>query len=358
MELTIKRNEFYGLLNTVSGVAERHILIQADEKLSISAEGKSLSIMAISTPEIKKEGQVCVDFTKLMNFIKSYSGEDITLKSTKAGWLNVHGDKIKIRLPGVGESNYPLMNFTELESQLILDHNELKNAISMTSYAIGQNKAREGLMGLNMAVSSGKVTFSSGNMFIMARYRIDCESGFEKDILIPERSVKEISKMISEGSTISFSDSNIQIESDSCKFKSSLLGAKFPNLSQVIDSPMPNIAKIDKSALMSYIDMISSVASAEKDPIVKFIFSDNKLNIVSKNLDTGDGDGTIDCEYCGSENSVGINLSYLKKIISAFSQVNDDCVSFHIADGGKPVGITSESLPNCKSVIMPVTVQW
>lgn len=358
MELNIKKSNFYSILNKVSGVAERHILIQAGEKLSISAEGKSLSIMVISNPEIKKEGKVCVELAKLMNFVKSYSGDDITLKSTKAGWLNVHGDKIKIRLPGVGEASYPYMNFTDLENSITIDYNDLKNAISMTSYAIGQNKARKGLTGLNMAIFSRKVIFTAGNGPTASRYKIEHESDFEKDILIPENAVTEMLKIIEDGSKISFSDSKIQVESESCKFRASLLEAKFPNLDQVIDIQSPDTAKVNKSSLMSYIDMINSVASAEKEPIVKFIFSDNKLSIVSQSLDTGEGDGTIDCEYTGPENSIGINLTYLKKTISAYSQVDDECINFHIANAKSPVGITSESLPNCKSIIMPVMIKW
>jgi len=358
MDLTIKRNDFHKMISTVSGVAERHILIEAEEKLNISAVGKSDSVMAISGADVNEKGRLCVDMSKLMNFVKSYSGEDLNLKSTKAGWLNIQGESVKIRLPGVGESEYPLTDFTELKNHITLDHNELKNAISMTMYAIGQNEAREGLMGLNLSVTPEKVVFTAGSGPMASRYRIDHKSDFEKDILIPQRTVSEIIKVIENGSKISFSDSNIQVESESCKYKSSLLGATFPNLNSFIDTPSQDTAKINKSDLMSYIDMINSVASAETFPVVKFVFSNGKLEIISQNLDTGQGDGNLDCEYDGPEKSIGVNLNYLKKSISVHNHVEDEEIIFHIAGVREPIGITSESLPNCKSIVMPVTIKW
>ena len=358
MELTVKKEEILNSLIDISGAVDKYVLITVGKKTKLSASNDILSIESSFESEIKKVGKICVDFIKLSNFVKRYPGNEITFKESKAGWLNIQGENVKLRIPGIEESLYPVVMFSELEKKINIDKNDINKAIAMTEFAIGQNIARPGMMGLCFKITPKQIFSYSADGYIFSKYKIDGDFQINDEILIPQKTVSEIPKIFEDNAVLSFSESNIQIETSKLKFRSSLLESKFPSIDSIIDGEKPNIAKIKKDDLGSYIGMFESVISQEKDQIVKFIFENNKINIESQKLDTGEGDGLIDCEYSGEKIKIGINIIFLKKIINAHSKIKNEHILFHIKDAGSMVNVTSESLPNCITGFMPVRIKW
>ncbi len=356
MELKTKRTDLLKSLAKVSGSIDKNIIIKSDENVSMSAANETISIMETFPGEVKKEGEICVEFSRLLNFTKNYSGEEVGLKTTKAGWMNIQGDNIKLRLPGIHKDNYPVVMFDDMPNKLEIDHNEIRNAINMTKFAIGQNKAREGLMGLNITSKEGNVIFTGADGFIISRYTIDSKTE-DFNILIPQKTATEIEKVIDSDSIISYDDNKIQIESKSTKFRSKLMGATFPSLDRLLEKKSHQI-KIPKQGLSDITNILLSISTSSEDPIVKLIFSNEKVKLESQKLDTGDGDGTIECDYSGEELTIALNLLMLKKAITAIDQAKDDSVIFGIDDHSHSITLGTESLDRYSAAIMPVKIQW
>ncbi len=358
MELTVSRKDLLNSLGSVSGAIKKNVLVEVSEKLNISTTDEIISIMSSCGADIKKEGSVCVEYSRLLGFAKNYQGESIKLKATKAGWLNIEGENIKLRLPGAKDEK-PVVEFKSLDNIVKIDYNEMKNAINMTEFAVGVNKAREGLMGLNMDISSNSVVLSGADERIMARYISEVKNDFTSTVLIPKKSASEIGKIVDSDSVISLSENIIQIESGSLKFKSSLLQAGFPNLNGLIDISAKNKIKVSKDPLTNLINVLLSVSTGRESlSVFKFVFGGGKIQIISQKLDTGDGDGVIDCDYTGPDIEVGVNIEFLRKAMAVINDIEDDHVFFNIKDSGSPIVLTSDSMPNYKSMIMPVRILW
>ncbi len=355
MELTINKNDLSDMIQKVSGSAEKDVIIEVGEKASASTSNGIISIRSESDAEIKEVGSVCVDYKKILNFSKNYKGGTVKLKSTKAGWLHIEGDRVKLRIPGTHKENWPIISFKDLENKIEADWSDIKNGIVLTEFAVGQNVAREGLLGLNIKAESGSICFTSADGHSATRYTGKSDSEF--NILIPHKSALEMMKLIDDDCQVSFNENHIQIESPSIKFKSSLLGAKFMSIDKLFAS-RPNRVKVNRESILSDISVLDSIISIEKDPVVKFVIHDNKIDIVSQRIDTGEGDAYIDCEYQGDEISIGVNVSLFRKAVKGFGILKDDDIIIEIGTQTTPIAISSESNEKYRTLFMPVRIEW
>jgi len=355
MELTISKQNLTSSLQKISGVATDNIVISADEKVSISATNGIISIMQSCPAEIKKPGEVCIDYKRIANFAKNYTGESVTLKSTKAGWLNIEGTRVKLRVPGAHKDNWPIIKFKRPANEITADKTEIKNGIALTEFAVGQNIAREGMLGLNLKSESGNILFTSADGHMATRYSAKSDSEF--NILIPHKSAVEIMKSIDDDCQIFYDENIIQFESDSIKFKTTLLGAQFPAIDKLF-ADRKNSIKVNRESLISFINILDSIVSIEKDPVVKFSIKENKIDILSKKMDTGDGDASIDCDYSGDEISVGVNIILLRNAIKGFGIMKEENIILNIDGQDAPILVTSESIENYRTFFMPVRIKW
>lgn len=345
MELTINKQELINGLNRVSGAVKKFVTIEAKENIVLYSMNESFSISIECECDVKNEGIISVEYQRLYGFVKNYSGKEIKLKTTKAYWLHIEGDNIKMRLPGSAE-NQQLFEFKTLEN--VIKIKNIKEAINKTLFAVGTSASRVAFTGMNL--DNGTITCANG--FVIAQYKSDFEG---INILVPGKSIKEIEKFASEESILSFNSTHIQIESGGLRFKSVLLEASYPNLGTVIGVENPIKITTKKEPLENFINIIEGIMSTAQDPIVKFCFSGNKINIISQKLDTGEGDGFVECDYSGSEINIGFNITFLKKTVQSF---DDENIIFNIKDAESPVIITSNSDKNYRSAIMPVRIKW
>lgn len=351
MELKINRKELQNALQKVSGIVQKNVIIEATEKTKLSTSNQNSCIEVSCESEISKIGKVCVEFQRLFNLAKNYSGESLEFKTTKAGWLNITGQNIKLRIPGV--SDYPPVSFIPLKNTLKID---FRTGIDLAHHATIENASRACFGGIYIVSENGRLTFTGADSFCFSRYYSKSES--DTKLLMLKQTALEIEKLIDESTILYYDDSRIQLESDSVKFRSSLMQDHYPNIDILIDTEKKNVVSVDREGLNGLINIFTDIAAAEKDPVVKFIFKKGKISVESKKLDTGDGDGEIECNYQGDDVSIGINLQVLKKSMTAINQTKDEKLNFHFDNPESSIILTTESLQNYKAGLMPVRLQW
>src|SRR5881296_1999067 len=98
MEVTVRREDLVKRLYLVQGVVERrntlpilaNVLIEpAAEGVSITATDTEIGVRGFIPAQVKRKGSITVNARKLYEISREVPGEDIVLRSTQAGWVEV-----------------------------------------------------------------------------------------------------------------------------------------------------------------------------------------------------------------------------------------------------------------------------
>jgi DNA polymerase III sliding clamp (beta) subunit (PCNA family) len=354
MQLKIKRKDLQSSLQKIAGIANKDVIIEAGEKTKFSALSQNSSIEVLCDSEVGEGGKVCVEFQRLENIAKNYLGEFLTLKTTQTEWLSITGDNIKLKLPGV--IHYEQVMFPTIKNRLEVDLNEFRRGVELSHHATIENAARACLSGIYIVSENGRLTFTGADSFSISRYYSKLNSDIK--LLILKQTALDIHKLIDDSSVLYYDDSKIQLESDTVKLKSSLMQDHYPNVNVLIDKEKKNIVSVDRHGLNGIVNILTGIASVEKYPVVKFVFSKGSIRVESRRLNTGQGDGEIKCDYQGEEVSIGINLQVLKKTMTIINKTKDDNFYFHFDGSNSSIVLTTGSLQNYRAGLMPVRLGW
>src|SRR4029078_6990844 len=88
MEIRVTRSEFLGELSPMQGIVERkttipvlsHLLLTArGDRLNLAATDLDLSVTFLCEADVKREGGIAVQAKKLVEIIRSLTGEEVLL---------------------------------------------------------------------------------------------------------------------------------------------------------------------------------------------------------------------------------------------------------------------------------------
>src|SRR5689334_25359442 len=98
MEVTVRREDLVKGLHLVQGVVERrntlpilaNVLIEpAAEGVALTATDMEVGLRGLIPAQVKKKGAVTVSARKLYEIAREVPGEEVVLRSTQAGWVEV-----------------------------------------------------------------------------------------------------------------------------------------------------------------------------------------------------------------------------------------------------------------------------
>src|SRR5947199_10159297 len=98
MEVTVRREDLVRGLHLVQGVVERrntlpilaNVLIEpAAEGVSVTATDMEVGVRGFLPAQVKKKGAITLNARKLYEIAREVPGEDVVLRSTQAGWVEV-----------------------------------------------------------------------------------------------------------------------------------------------------------------------------------------------------------------------------------------------------------------------------
>ncbi len=333
----------------------------SDGKLKLKSVNDNSMLECLIDCESKKDESFCVDLSKVLNISKSLRHKEIEFSKTKASVNMVNGDA-KIRLAVVDYEKFPIVEFEDMKDSIKLDPVDFFNTISKTFSSISDNESMSSLTGLNVKTDESSVAFTGFNSFRMTKSIYAGEFLPGCDIIIPKTELNLVKKIISTTDNdvvIKYNNSSFYIETESIKFKTRLVEAKFPDVSKIAEiKPGYKKVVLPKNDLIDVIKVMSTVIGNEKNVVVKMFFEDNILKLETDDYDYGKGSDLINCEYVDDLFRVGLNIKFLLDSVNVFDGAECESVNIHFIDDVSPVFITSNIWQDYKTVLMPMRVDW
>ena len=367
MDFYITKEEVVKSLNQTLGVVEKrqtlpilsNILFEVDESsLKLTATDLESEISTTSTiSNFKSGGKITAPARKLSDLCRLMPDLVEIHFFLDGDNLKIETESGKYNLSTLPSEDFPVFEIEDTQSQINISSQNLKNLITKTSFAMGNQDWRHYLNGLYMMIDDKVITTvaTDAHRLAMATSSLNEASSESTSGIVPRKSINEIGKLVgdeSENVVIQLGQTSIAANDSGTTFVSKLIEGKFPDYEQVIPSGESSLLVVDRKNFSESLSRVS-VLSSEKYKGVRIITKKDSLNISANNPEKEQGEENLSCEYQGEEIDIAFNVNYLQEILST---IDSEKIEINFFGSEKSCLITDPNSENLKYVVMPLLI--
>ena len=367
MDFYITKEEVVKSLNLTLGVVEKrqtlpilsNVLFEVDESsLKLTATDLESEISTTSTiSNFKSGGKITAPARKLSDLCRLMPDLAEIHFYLDGDNLKIETESGKYNLSTLPSEDFPVFETEDTQSQINISSQNLKNLITKTSFAMGNQDWRHYLNGLYMMIDDKVITTvaTDAHRLAMATSSLNEASSESTSGIVPRKSINEIGKLVgdeSENVVIQLGQTSIAANVSGTTFVSKLIEGKFPDYEQVIPSGESSLLVVDRKNFSESLSRVS-VLSSEKYKGVRIITKKDSLNISANNPEKEQGEENLSCEYKGEEIDIAFNVNYLQEILST---IDSEKIEINFFGSEKSCLITDPNSENLKYVVMPLLI--
>ena len=321
----------------------RLVATDLESELTIIGKTDNCETEGVTTASAKKLNDLC-------RLIPDGSNIELTLSGDK---LNISTKNGKYSLATLPSNEFPVFEAGDAVNTIIIQSQDLKDLITSTAFAMGNQDWRHYLNGLFLKLEEGVLTAVATDAHRLALNCVQVNSEVNFSGIIPRKSVNEINRFIGENEgdlSLSINDASLTVTSDNLTFKSKLIDGAFPDYNQVIPTGDSSLLDVNVKDFANSLSRVS-ILSNDKNKGVKIHLVENNMTVKSNNADNELAEETVASKYSGDEIEIAFNVNYIQEILN--NQVNETCnVLFFGSDKSCLILPPGNEFP--KYVVMPL----
>ena len=284
MDFYITKEEVVKSLNLTLGVVEKrqtlpilsNVLFEVDESsLKLTATDLESEISTTSTiSNFKSGGKITAPARKLSDLCRLMPDLAEIHFYLDGDNLKIETESGKYNLSTLPSEDFPVFETEDAQSQINISSQNLKNLITKTSFAMGNQDWRHYLNGLYMMIDDKVITTvaTDAHRLAMATSSLNEASSESTSGIVPRKSINEIGKLVgdeSENVVIQLGQTSITANVSGTTFVSKLIEGKFPDYEQVIPSGESSLLVVDRknfSESLSRVSVLSCLLYTSPSP--------------------------------------------------------------------------------------------
>ena len=330
MSLSIQKEQLYDVLQKTFPIIPLKSSLQIlsnfrivydKTQLQIIATDLDQSIRAVLAVKAESSFDITVNARKIFEIIRELPEGKVTITVEENVMILQTEKNFSCKIAGADSQDFP--GFPEVSSGMEFDIPavQLKNMIPKSSFAVAKDESRACLAGILWEIYPEKCGMVAtdghrlGSCFMKGKFSIkEKMSG-----IISPKSLNHLVRILDnrpdEKLQVLINEKYITFNTSSFTLCSKLVEGPYPDYSKVIPAHNPKEAIVERSALLTAVKR-ASVFSNQKTHLIKFIFSNNSLEIIVVNKEIG-GEATekISADYNGDTHTVGFNGQYFSEIL-------------------------------------------
>lgn len=365
MEIRVTRSEFLGELAPMQGIVERkttipvlsHLLLTVrEDKLHLAATDLDVSLTSWCEADVKSEGGVAVQAKKLMEIIRSLTGEEVLLALEEPRVLTIRAGKSRFRIHGLSPDDFPTLPSVEDGRRVEIPFADFRRMIAKVLFAVSAEESRFQLNGALLKLKDGSLEMVATDGHRLALVEGGLEgAGGEDSVLVPRKALQELQRFEGEGNlTYGRGEHHLSFRLGRRELICRILEGTFPDYERVIAKDN------DKKVLFNRRNLVDAVQRAalmtgDRARAVRLQFTPDQVVISAVNSDLGEAVEEVPCDYEGPEFRVGINPDYLTQFLAA---VDTEKIRFELKDENTQCVGYPQDGPDARylCVIMPMRI--
>lgn len=365
MDIRVQREALLKPLQAVSGVVEKKqtlpilanvYLTIKDGRLLLTGTDLEIELVGFVALDAQEaDGTTTVSARKLFDICRTLPEGAMVRLSVEKNYLVVRAGESCFMLNTLAPQDFPNLEDTDYPVKFKIKQSHLKNLLTKTYFAMGQQDVRHYLNGAFLDISQGsiKCVAADGHRLALTTIQDENIGNVDAKVILPRKSVLELIRLLGSDNDhdveINIGDSRFRVVTPDFIFTSKLINAQYPDYNRLIPRGT-TIAVADREAIKQALTR-ASILSNEKFRGVRFQLESGKLRITANNSDQEQAEEAVALDYEGNQMEIGFNVAYLLDVVSSLATKAIRIIFTSPNDG---VLIEPAEGDFCQYVVMPM----
>lgn len=369
MKIIVQSGELKRGLGVVSrGVSPRPqlpilsgVLLKAFEnEVSLTTTDLEVSFWLRVSAKVEEEGEIVIPAKIFSEFVSGLPDGKVTICVEKHV-VKIDMDEIVSEIVGQGAEDFPSVPRAS-RSQMVIRSSDFRQKIDRVCVSAAREDMRPVLTGVLWEINKNNVFLVATDGYrlgmdklILSKTDLDKESR----IILPARSLQEISRILGETGvddfSLEFNKSKQQVvfKIGEIEVVSRLIAGEFPPYQQIMPNTYSSRASFDKEGLLEGVKR-ASLFARDNANIVKLQMGKDGLLVRAESSQVGTSVSKVPVEIEGEEIEVSFNARYLLDFLT-ISMASK--IVWETEGELKPSVFKNEDEESWTQIIMPVKVQ-
>ena len=328
MEIRVSRSEFLGELAPMQGIVERkttipvlsHLLLSTrEDRLHLAATDLDVSLTSWCEAEIKEEGGIAVQAKKLMEIIRSLTGDEVLLVQEEPRVLTIRAGKSRFKIHGLAPDDFPTLPHVEDSPQVEIPFTDFRRMIAKILFAVSAEESRFQLNGALLKLKDGSMEMvaTDGHRLALVEGGLEANGNGQESVLGPRKALQELQRLAGAGALgYRRGEHHLSFRLGRRELICRILEGTFPDYERVIAKDNDKKVMFDRKTLTEAVQR-AALMTGDRARAVRLQFTSDQVIISAANSDLGEAVEEVSCDYDGPEFRVGINPDYLRDFLSA-----------------------------------------
>ncbi|MCD1147912.1 DNA polymerase III subunit beta [Peptoniphilus sp. KCTC 25270] len=301
--------------------------------LTIKATDTEVSIETKASCMIEEEGAIVINSSLFGEIVRKLPNAmvHIVLEDKK---IHIECEQSSFTIMGQNAEEYPLLPEVDSEERFALKGEDLVRAFKQTIIAVSNDDMRLALTGVFMDIKSHQMNFVAVDGYRMAIKTIEKEFPFERSVIIPGRSVNELSKLVKEDQEIPIviGDNHICMELEDTKFYSKLINGEYFEYGGLIRESHDLSPVVNKKDLQNSLERASLLSGKDRAGLVKMKIEGDQISILS-NSEIGNVHEVISAKENDKDLLIAFNARY---VLEGIRVIEEEEIVLNFTDSVNP----------------------
>ncbi|MBI3601813.1 MAG: DNA polymerase III subunit beta [Candidatus Omnitrophica bacterium] len=345
MKIKVNKEELLGAIgvvgNIVSGRATLPILSNMmletkDDTLKLNTTDLDIGISCELPVHVYEQGAITVPAKKFSDMIRELPPGEVVVVVRKNNQVEIEGANCRFKLNGLPKEEFPKFPEFKDKNAVLIQQNDLKEMIRLTSFAVSYEESRYVLNGILLEISGhvARMVATDGRRLAKMEKKLVQASTKDLSMIIPIKAISEINRNLKDSGQCSIIDGVNQVlfNIDGILIATRIIEGEFPNYKQVIPKEVAARTKVKTADLLAAIRRANLLSTPDFQAI-KFELFKEKMVISKSTPDVGESREEVAVEYGHQELMVGFNPQFF---IDVLKNLNQEHIELEFLGPDKP----------------------
>ena len=287
-------------------------IIAEEDTLIMSATDTELTIEKKIKAEVRQEGETVVPGRFITEFVKKLTNTQIEFEVNDKNQLTIRYEDSESVIQCYNPVEYPGFKNVESKEYFGIIQKDFKTCVNKSIFAVALDDSRPILKGVLFDINNNELNVVALDGYRLARVKKTIKSNMTKSIVVPARSLNELSKMIEDSDeiiNIYVGEYTIMADLGDTKVTSRLLEGDYINYKQIIPVNFETFVIVNKEQFEQALERATLLSRASSSNYVKFDIKESNLCITS-NSELGNLKENIPVSVSGKDLVISFNPRY------------------------------------------------
>ena len=321
--------------------------------IELSGSNMDIDIRARFSADVQGEGSYAVPAHVFSQVVRALP-DDLVEMEFGDKELDLASGTFATKLQLMAPSSAPDLSFPG-EFAGSLDGALLAKALGSVRYAAAVADYQAVFRGVKLELGPKTTRAVATDGFRLAYYHLEVASGLEGDLVVPGRSVDELTRIVQEGDVqLGVSEGQLSVQSGSFSLNLKLMEGSFPDYERIIPKAFPVSITLDASKLAEAVSRVALMADKTANNRVDLFVRDGVVQITAEGS-YGRSQESIDVLQEGSDPEIALAYN-AKYLVDALGPASGD-VRLSFSGGGTssaPSVIADLGDPSYLAMVVPL----